>query len=135
MRRCARFGTGWLPYMYTPEKLSESLAAIAAMGQECERSVPVKPGLFIFFAVHEDRDVAIKMAAERLSRQYNQDFSQLVHRYAIAGNPQDCLARLREYIDAGAATIILNSACPGHYTETNEAIMADQVVTVLKTGS
>ncbi len=133
MRRCARFGTGWLPYMYTPEKLSESLAAIAAMGQECERSVPVKPGLFIFFAVHEDRDVAIKMAAERLSRQYNQDFSQLVHRYAIAGNPQDCRARLREYIDAGAATIILNSACPGHYTETNEAIMADQVVTALRT--
>ena len=135
MRRCARFGTGWLPYMYTPEKLSESLAAIAAMGQECERSDPVKPGLFIFFAVHEDRDVAIKMAAGRLSRQYKQDFSQLVHRYAIAGNPQDCRARLREYIDAGAATIILNSACPGHYTETNEAIMADQVVTVLKTGS
>jgi len=135
MRRCARFGTGWLPYMYTPEKLSESLAAIAAMGQECERSVPVKPGLFIFFAVHEDRDVAIKMAAERLSRQYNQDFSQLVHRYAIAGNPQDCRARLREYIDAGAATIILNSACPSHYTDTNEAIMAEQVVTVLKTGS
>lgn len=135
MRRCARFGTGWLPYMYTPEKLSESLAVIAAMGQECERSVPVKPGLFIFFAVHEDRDVAIKMAAERLSRQYSQDFSQLVHRYAIAGNPQDCLARLREYIEAGAATIILNSACPGHYTETNEAIMADQVVSVLKTGS
>lgn len=135
MRRCARFGTGWLPYMYTPEKLSESLAAIAAMAQEYERSGPVKPGLFIFFAVHEDRDVAIKMAAERLSRQYNQDFSQLVHRYAIAGNPQDCRARLREYIDAGAATIILNSACPGHYTDTNEAIMADQVVTVLKTGS
>ena len=135
MRRCARFGTGWLPYMYTPEKLSESLAAIAAMGQQCERSVPVKPGLFIFFAVHEDRDVAIKMAAERLSRQYNQDFSQLVHRYAIAGNPQDCRARLREYIDAGAATIILNSACPSHYTDTNEAIMAEQVVTVLKTGS
>ena len=135
MRRCARFGTGWLPYMYTPEKLSESLAEITAMAQECERSVLVKPGLFIFFAVHEDRNVAIKMAAERLSRQYNQDFSQLVHRYAIAGNPQDCRARLREYIDAGAATIILNSACPGHYTDTNEAIMADQVVTVLKTGS
>ena len=135
MRRCARFGTGWLPYMYTPEKLSESLAAIATIAQECERSAPVKPGLFIFFAVHEDRNVAIKMAAERLSRQYNQDFSQLVHRYAIAGNPQDCRARLREYIDAGAATIILNSACPGHYTDTNEAIMADQVVTVLKTGS
>ena len=135
MRRCARFGTGWLPYMYTPEKLSESLAEITAMAQECERSVLVKPGLFIFFAVHEDRNVAIKMAAERLSRQYNQDFSQLVHRYAIAGNPQDCRARLREYIDAGAATLILNSACPGHYTDTNEAIMADQVVTVLKTGS
>ncbi len=132
MRRCARFGTGWLPYMYTPEKLAESLAIISNYAADYERADPVRPGLFIFFAVHEDRETGIKMAADRLSKQYNQDFSQLVHKYAIAGNPDDCIARIREYIDAGAQTIILNSACPNDYTDENELLMASTVVKALR---
>ena len=132
MRRCARYGTGWLPYMYTPEKLAESLTTIAEMATESDRQGSVRPGLFIFFAVHEDRDTAIEMAAARLSKQYNQDFSQLVHRYAVAGNPDDCVARLREYVDAGARTIILNSACPASYTDDNEQLMAEAVLPALR---
>ena len=135
MRRCARFGTGWLPYMYTPEKLADSLTSIATLSQDYERAAPVRPGLFIFFVVHEDRDVAIDMATKRLSRQYNQDFSKLVHKYAIAGNPDDCVARLREYIDAGARSIILNSAATGGYGEQNEALMAEAVLPALKTNT
>ena len=131
MRRCAQYGSGWLPYMYTPEKLSESLATINAIASDSARE-PVRPGLFIFFAVHEDRDTAIEMAAKRLSKQYNQDFSQLVHKYAIAGNPDDCIRRLGEYVDAGARTIILNSACPQAYTDSNEALMANEVVSKLR---
>ncbi len=127
MRRCARYGTGWLPYMYTPEKLAGSLTTIGNLAGEVGRSSP-RPGLFIFFAVHEDRDVAIKMAADRLSVQYNQDFSKLVHKYALAGNPDDCIARLREYVDAGARTIILNSACPSAYTTENERMLARTVL-------
>ena len=132
MRRCARYGTGWLPYMYTPEKLAASLQQINRMADELPaahaRRQPVDPGLFIFFAVHEDRDEAIRMAAERLSVQYNQDFSQLVHRYALAGNPDDCIERLREYVDAGARTIIFNSACPAGYMGENERLMAEAVL-------
>ena len=29
MKRCARFGDGWLPYMYTPEMLAESVETVA----------------------------------------------------------------------------------------------------------
>ncbi len=132
MRRCARFGSGWLPYMYTPEQLSSSLQTIKAMSADYQRETLVEPGLFIFFVVHEDRDQAIEMATQRLSRQYNQDFSKLVHKYAIAGNPDDCAARLKEYIDAGASTIILNSATTAAYTATNEALMAQSVLPVVK---
>lgn len=132
MRRCARFGTGWLPYMYTPEQLRSSLQTITTMSADYHRAAPVDPGLFIFFVVHEDRDVAIDMATKRLSRQYNQDFSKLVHKYAIAGNPDDCAARLKEYIDAGATTIILNSATTAAYTDDNEALMAQSVLPVVK---
>jgi probable F420-dependent oxidoreductase len=132
MRRCARYGTGWLPYMYTPEKLADSLGTIVRHAADIDRTVPVAPGLFIFFAVHEDRDQAVRMASERLSVQYNQDFSRLVHRYALAGNPDDCVARLREYIDAGARTIILNSACPAEYIAANEALLAREVLPRLR---
>ena len=132
MRRCARFGTGWLPYMYTPDMLADSLVTIDKSGERPDRQPPIKPGLFIFFAVHEDRDEAIRMASERLSVQYNQDFSRLVGRYALAGNPDDCIARLREYVDAGARTIILNSACDSGYVERNEALLASDVIPAFK---
>ena len=132
MARAARFGDGWLPYMYTPQQLATSLEKIAALAQDHAREEPIRAGQFIFFAVHEDRDTAIKMAADRLSVQYNQDFSKLVHKYAVAGNPDDCVARLRSYIDAGAQTIMLNSACPSGYVADNEALMAQQVLPALK---
>ncbi len=96
--------------------------------QEAGRSELVRPGLFVFFAVHEDRAQAIEMATDRLSVQYNQDFSKLVGRYALAGNPDDCIDRLREYVDAGARTIILNSACPSEYTTRNEGLLARAVL-------
>ena len=132
MRRAAQYGTGWLPYMYTPEQLSSSLSTINQhAANEFDRG-PVDPGLFIFFAVHEDRQVAIDMAAARLSKQYNQDFSKLVHKYAIAGDPNDCIARIREYVDAGARTIIFNSACSTSYTPDNESLMAQSVLPALR---
>ena len=123
IRRAARFGNGWLPYMYTPEKLAESVAKI----REHTGRV-VRTGLFIFFAVHEDGDKAREMATERLSKQYNQDFSKLVPKYALAGSTDDCAARLREYVEAGAETVILNSACPAEYVEENQRLMAEAVV-------
>ncbi len=135
MRRCARFGSGWLPYMYTPEMLAESLTRIDQAAQAADRQTAIKPGLFIFFAVHEDRDEALRMASEKLSLQYNQDFSKLVGRYALAGNPDDCIARLQEYVDAGARTIVLNSACDADYVERNEALLASAVIPALKGGA
>jgi probable F420-dependent oxidoreductase len=132
VRRCARFGSGWLPYMYTPEMVRSSLEKIDGMMRDAGRAEPVRPGLFIFVAVHEDRDEGIRMATERLSAQYNQDFSKRVGRYALAGTPEDCVARLREYVDAGARTIILNSACPMQYIEQNERLLAEEVLPALR---
>lgn len=127
IRRAARFGDGWLPYMYTPEKLAKSVATIR---EHTERAV--RPGLFIFFAVHEDGDKAREMATERLSKQYNQDFSKLVPKYALAGSADDCAARLREYVEAGAETVILNSACPADYVEENQRLMAEAVLPLFR---
>ena len=127
-RRAARYGTGWLPYMYTPEMLEESNQQIAKYRNEEGNENPVDPGLFIFFCCHEDNDTAVQYANERLSKQYNQDFSQMIDKYAIAGDPDRCVERLTEYVDAGARTIILSAASPMNYVERAESLMAQEVL-------
>ena len=126
MKRCAAYGSGWLPYMYTPDMLRDSLTKISSSRDPARPAID--PGLFIFCAVHPDRETALQMASDRLSKQYNQDFSKLVGKYAIAGKPDDCIARIKEYIDAGATTIVFNSACPQHHVEENERLLATEVL-------
>ncbi|MGD9752189.1 MAG: LLM class flavin-dependent oxidoreductase [Acidimicrobiia bacterium] len=129
MRRTARYGDGWMPYMYTPEMLRDSLATIATMRADTDRAGdPVRAGQYLFFCVHRDRDEAHRQAIARLSKQYAQDFSKLVGKYAIAGTPDDCAERLRQYIDAGASSIFLSSACDNDYLERNEQLLAEAVM-------
>lgn len=133
MRRAAKYGDGWLPYMFTPEMLADSITAIRRHGEDLGRDLGgFTFGLYIFFAVHEDDDTAVRMAADKLGKQYSQDFSKLVHKYALAGNPARCQARLREYIDAGASFIFVSTACPDDYVATNLELMAQEVMPALR---
>ena len=110
MRRAAKYADGWLPYMYTPEQMADSVDKIRRFGEELGQDMSeFRYGLYIFTAVHEDNEKAIKMAADRLSVQYAQDFSQLVHKYALAGDPDRCISRLREYVEAGASFVFVSS--------------------------
>ena len=129
MKRTALYANGWIPYMYTPEQLNESLNTIKRLAQENGRDLSdFRPGIFIFSAVYKDREEAKQVAAERLGRNYAQDFSRLVDRYALYGTPEDCQKRLKEYMDAGAETILFAWACrPGDMQE-NLRLMAKEVV-------
>jgi len=133
MRRAAKYGDGWLPYMYTPERLAESVQTI---GEECEKldrdPAEVKTGLYIFTAVHEDGPTGVKMAAEKLGTHYAQDFTKIVSKYALGGTPEQCRSRLREYLDVGAEFIILSSACPDDYLDTNIELIAKEMVAPLR---
>ena len=129
MRRAARSGDGWLPYMYTPEMLSDSLAQVETMR---DQDRPVRGGLFIWGCVHEDRDTAQKWAVDGLSKTYAQDFAKLVGKYAFAGNPDDVVTRLREFGDAGAQTIVVSFACPQREIDAVRRLFATQVLPALK---
>ena len=99
--------------MYTPEQMAQSVEKIKQFGEELGKDMSgFRYGLYIFTAVHDDNDTAIKMASDRLSIQYNQDFSKIVHKYALAGDPDRCIQRLREYIDAGASFILYPPLVP-----------------------
>ena len=129
MKRAARYGDGWLPYMYTPEQLAESAGKIRAYGEEAGRDLgDFRFGLYIFTAVHEDGERAREMAIARLSRQYAQDFSGLVGKYALAGTPDEVKSRLGEYVDAGAGMVMLSSACPDVHIDENIRLIAEEVM-------
>ena len=129
MKRAARCANGWIPYMYTPQQLKESLDTIARLGKEYGRDMSTfTPGLFIFSAVHANSDEARQMAAERLGRNYAQDFSKLVNRYALAGTPEECQKRLKEYLDVGAQTVIFPLACRPEYVSENLRLLAHEVI-------
>ncbi|HXG22723.1 MAG TPA: LLM class flavin-dependent oxidoreductase [Methylomirabilota bacterium] len=129
MKRTAKYADGWLPYMYTPQQLHESIEKINTFGKEHGRDMSAfTPGVFIFAAVHQDGDRARQMCSEKLSKQYNQDFSKLIAKYALAGTPEECQKRLREYIDAGAKMVMLPSACSQEYVNENTRLLAKEVI-------
>ena len=46
---------------------------------------------------------------EHLKRRYAGDFGEyIVDRYCVAGTPEECAARVREYVDAGARHVVFN---------------------------
>ena len=133
MRRAARHAEGWMPYMYTPEMLADSMETIRTVSADIGRGPDaVRGGLYVFACVHPDRTTALDLANRQLSRQYNQDFSKLVEKYTIAGSPDDCVARIRQYVDAGARTIMFSQGCPPDYADENTRLLATEVVPALR---
>ncbi|MGI9411784.1 MAG: LLM class flavin-dependent oxidoreductase [Hyphomicrobiaceae bacterium] len=133
-RRAGRYGDGWLPYMFTPEQFAESLAKVKRFAEEAGRNPDnIEAGLLLWSNVQEDGARAHQAATDYLSRNYAQDFTKLVPRYALAGDPDTCRARVQEFIDAGASLVILAPASDGGAeTDRNVEFMADTVVAPMR---
>lgn len=112
MRRAARLGEGWLPYMYSPEMLAESVTEIARLCEGLGRTEPPSAGIWLPVCCHRDRVQARQWITDALSRRYRQDFTSLTPRYAVFGTEEDCRHRIQEYLDAGATTVALVAMGP-----------------------
>jgi alkanesulfonate monooxygenase SsuD/methylene tetrahydromethanopterin reductase-like flavin-dependent oxidoreductase (luciferase family) len=66
----------------------------------------------VYFSIYPDRRHARQVAIDTLSAAYRRDFSQLVDKYTIHGDPEQARSRLRDYYDAGARTIVSFLAGP-----------------------
>jgi probable F420-dependent oxidoreductase len=136
MRRAAIYGDGWLPYMYTPEMVRNSLEKISRFRNEAGKDMSsFRAGLFIFTSIYPDRDKALKQAAAMLGRGYAQDFSKIAGQYTLAGSPDDCRKRIKEYIDAGVRTFVITWACRPEDVRENMKLMAEEVAPAFRTGA
>jgi probable F420-dependent oxidoreductase len=133
MLRAAKYGDGWLPYMYTPEMLHESIGKIRKLRKEVGRDgEDVHVGLFIFASIGPNREEAMRQAAQALGRNYAQDFSRIVEKYTLCGTPADCRRRLKEYVDAGARTVLITWACEAAAVAENLRSFAEEVAPEFK---
>ena len=99
IERAATLGDGWIPLWVSPERFS---AGCEQLPQHVARAVAIPAH------VGEKRHLY-----EHLRQRYSGDFSEhVVDRYCIAGSPEECAARLREYLDAGARHIVFNVCEP-----------------------
>jgi probable F420-dependent oxidoreductase len=125
MRRAARLGDGWMPYMYSPRRYAESVARIRELADQAGRSLEGFEWLhFLFTNVQEDASRARAETVRFLGGTYQQDFEAMVDRVAAAGDPDHVASRVREFVDAGARHVLFALA-----TESDQLAMARTIAT------
>ena len=99
IRRAASLGDGWIPLWVSVERFKEGVAQLPEH---------IVPAVTLPAHVGDKRNLY-----EHLRQRYAGDFSEhVVDRYCVAGTPEECAARVREYVDAGAQHIVFNIAEP-----------------------
>ncbi|QBD80798.1 LLM class flavin-dependent oxidoreductase [Ktedonosporobacter rubrisoli] len=110
LRRVAKYGDGWMTTRNTIESFSTNLALIRRYAQEDghELSPDFEACLYYNINVNEDREAALAESKRFLDTYYTADYSrEFLENWVACGSPQECIAKLRAFIDAGATTITL----------------------------
>ena len=111
MRRAARLGDGWMPYMYSARRYAASVETIRAEAAAAGRDLTdFEWYVFLFVSVDDDGDRARRQAAETMGGTYDQDFMAMVDRVAAAGTAAEVQARVEEFVAAGARHFIFSPA-------------------------
>lgn len=112
MRRAGRLADVWMPYMVDPSRLRDSLGRVRETAAGAGREpADISGAVFVWACVDADEQWARRTGIEAVSRAYAQDFAPLADRYLVLGAPGQVAARLHEFAEAGAASILLQLAC------------------------
>ncbi|MBO0815838.1 MAG: LLM class flavin-dependent oxidoreductase [Actinobacteria bacterium] len=120
MRRAARYGDVWLPYLVTPERLASGLGRVRELATEFGRgSAAVRGAVFCWTAVDTQPARARRTVVTAVGDAYRQDFTGLTH-YLLYGTPGQVARRVGEFAEAGARDLVVAPA--GTATETDRTI-------------
>jgi probable F420-dependent oxidoreductase len=136
MLRAVRYGDGWLPYFYNPERYRESVAKIAQFANDEGRDLSsFQWAFFPYISIYPTAEEAAQVAAEALGGRYlyGGNFINIVRNYCLLGTPQQCIQRLQEYIDAGARYVIFSVACPREDRARHIETIANEIIPYFRT--
>ena len=125
MRRAARFGDGWMPYLYSPRRYAASVATVKATAAAEQRDLSgFEFFAFIFINVGPDGEAAREELAGFMGGTYNQDFRQMVDRVAVSGTVEEVVSKLVAFHDAGVRHFIFSVATQAD----NRNLMIDRIL-------
>jgi alkanesulfonate monooxygenase SsuD/methylene tetrahydromethanopterin reductase-like flavin-dependent oxidoreductase (luciferase family) len=108
MRRAARFGDGYVSTMMSPERYRTNLELIAREARTAGREAPsFATAALLFTALDASYEAALDRAAALLGRLYARPFREAAAKYCLLGRPEDCLAGIRRFVEAGVRHVIL----------------------------
>jgi alkanesulfonate monooxygenase SsuD/methylene tetrahydromethanopterin reductase-like flavin-dependent oxidoreductase (luciferase family) len=126
MRRAARLGDGWMPYLYSPRRYRASVETVRAHAAEAGRDLAhFSWSQFTAFNVQRDSAVARADAATFLGGTYDQSFEEMITRVAAVGTAPEVAQRLSEYIDAGVRHFVFMAATTGDMLDQARTLLAD----------
>lgn len=133
IRRTARFGDVWMPYLAEPSHLARGLVAVreqaAALGRDGET---IEGSLLAWSAVDRDAVRARRQVVSAVGATYQQDFEPLADRLLVFGSPAQVVDRLGEYEAAGASRLVFGPACAPEETEAMVELFAAEVLPQLQ---
>lgn len=135
MKRAARAGDGWLPYLYRPSHYARSADTIKALLQKRGRSIDgFGFGLHLMTAIGPTKADSIKLAAPALEAgyKYDGDYAELAERYVLLGPPEAAVAALQEFHKAGAQDIILSWMTPPDAIDAQIELTGRDVIPALR---
>ncbi len=112
LRRAGTLADGWLPYLVSPRRYADGVAAVREHARAAGRDEDALEHVLVTFAhVDEDGEWAREAARLHLSQRYGMAFERHhVEGLCIVGSPEECAGRIREYADAGVTHLSLNPA-------------------------
>jgi alkanesulfonate monooxygenase SsuD/methylene tetrahydromethanopterin reductase-like flavin-dependent oxidoreductase (luciferase family) len=107
LKRVARYGDGWLPALFTPEKVASARAEVAELAASFDRPAPQ-------MGVQLHGDASAERGSARhnelvtwMSTRFRQPQDQ-AERLILTGNPAQVAERLHEYREAGADLVVIS---------------------------
>jgi probable F420-dependent oxidoreductase len=113
MRRAARLGDGWMPYLVSPEAYARSVRTIGEAAREAGRDLAgYRWMMYLYCSVRRDGEQARQDVATFLGSAYGDKPREMLDRIAPSGTPDQVAARLQAYVDAGVRHFIISPAAP-----------------------
>lgn len=111
MRRAARLGDGWMPYLVSPNAYARSVRTIEEDAQATGRDLAgFEWMMYLYCSVRTEGDRARDDVARFLGGAYGDKPGAMLDRIAPAGTPDEVAARMQQYVDAGVRHFIISPA-------------------------
>lgn len=133
LRRAARLGDGWMPYVVTPKRVGEGLEFIAREAEKAGRKFErFGTAIHLFVRLGPSYEDALGVTAEHLSKRYAMDFREPAKRYAAVGKAADVAARIDEFIKAGIRDVNVDIVSSAGERDAQNEQFAREVIPMLR---